>query len=907
MAESIERLFEAWKASPTVDNALAVCDGLERSRTSMFSEIAESLLRTHALDGEVQLRVGEVFLSLEQFDNAYNPILTAGKLTPREPGVYRVLGEALLRQGDPQRAARVFERAVELAAGIAHDQSREWLARANAFVPLQKSVGARAVRTEVARRWFPGGLRTPVVRRILPPPVSGAAGGKKLPGTIEELAEAAIVEPATRHADYPAGSRRGRDLDPLIREGHAAPVPGSDYADEAPTLARREVPRDDADFDPPTLLLPKAEADVESFLVSTQHQFREKASTGPLDILRAAGMLDPEPMETVVAWVERRSRRRGAMIVLGVSMALAGLAGGVLVRQAIVQRAEATAEAQGLVEQAETLSKRGDIASLDKAHALTERANKLAPDDPSGWLARARVETYRLAYVESSKELATLALRAQEHGAKPSELAFAEVASRVSSRDFTRALELITEHDASHKNDPAFQWTAGLALLRAGDPRATQRFERASEVDPDFGHAEMMRTLLTALTGNADAAFQLARSFRVRYPDRPEGALLAALAYTQHANVAAPPELDIARTQPMTGLLGFVPIALTIPEPGTRAETEQTQALDAWIRSATAPPLVALGLRLARERGLHTTVASVCASRAPLATRSRAVCASSLLLLGRQREARALIATAPEADPSAPDVTIARALYAYERLDAGDLAREVTRLGDAGKNEGALAALRSSLDVLRFRLDYRRERALELADRGRLWGDLIAIDSALDAGDVDTASVLLRAQSEPEPAHWVRQLRLARLRGDLGEATALAQKLGAIEDTPRAAYERIMLAVAKNETRGLPCSVVTCVNGRVDPLLGAPFAQAERCLLAYARPESNGSELARGVADDTTAFTVRLACALAMAKTHHPKAKDYARSVLAGANADVRRLGELLSAEPTEKPTTRHR
>ena len=220
--------------------------------------------------------------------------------------------------------------------------------------------------------------------------------------------------------------------------------------------------------------------------------------------------------------------------------------------------------------------------------------------------------------------------------------------------------------------------------------------------------------------------------------------------------------------------------------------------------------------------------------------------------------------------------------------------------GDAGKKDTSLAALHSALDVLRFRLDYRRERALELADRGRLWGDLIAIDAALDAGDVDTAGVLLRAQTELQPAHWVRQLRLARIRGELADATNLAKKLETVEPTPRGTYERMMLAIAKNETRDLPCSAVPCSKGHIDADLGGAFAQAEKCILAYAKPEQRG-DLVKNLADESSAFTLRLVCALAMAKTHTPKAREYARSVLAGANGDVQKLGELLKSEPEPK------
>ncbi len=901
--DSIERLFDTWQASPTVTAALAICDALERDRTAHFSEIAEALIKTHALEAEVQLRMGEVYLSLERFDDAYGPILTAGRLTPREPGVYRLLGEVLLRQGDAQRAARVFERAVELG-GREHGThlGREWLTRANAFVPLQKSVGARAVRAEVMRRWFAGGQRAPVMRRVTPAPEA-----PKAPGTVAELAEAAIAPP-------PATRKR-------IDDGVPTAAANSPYGDdEMPTIARRDAVAlrdgrdEDAEFDPPTLLLPKAEADVESFLVSTQHQFQSPGTLGPFETLRAVGMIDDAPMSPDVPWVEKKTRRRAPLMVLGIAMLLVVLGAGALTRRATLARENASADALRLVTEAEGLAKRGDAASLDRARDLATRATDLAPSEPTAWIARARVESYRLAYVESSEELGTLIARAVEHDARQSDLAFAEVASRIASRDLARALQLVTEHDALHRSDPSFQWVAGLALLRAGDVRAVERFERATEVDPEFAHAEMMRTLLTAIEGNADTAFEEARAFRVHYPDRTEGPLLAALAYLQHANVNAPPELDAARAAPTTGLLGFVPIALANPAPGTRVETDQARALDTWVRTASAPPLVAIGLRLARERGLHATIAAVCTRRdatTAMATQSRALCASSLLLLGRHGEARNLVATAAENDPSAPDVTIVRALYAYERLDAGDLTREMQRLGEAGKKDTSLAALRSALDVLRFRLDYRRERALELADRGRLWGDIIAIDAALDAGDVDTASVLLRAQTELQPAHWVRQLRLARIRGELAEATNLAKKLEAIEPTPRGTYERMMLGIAKNEARELPCSAGPCTKGHIDADLGGAFAQAEKCILAYAKPEAHPpAEVARNVADESSAFMLRLACALAMAKTHAPKAKEYARSVLAGANGDVQRLGELLKNEPDtkdDKPPKRRR
>src|SRR5262249_28743838 len=101
-----------------------------------------------------------MFLAAQRLGDAQTALVAAGKAAPRDPAVYRWLGEVLLRRGDADRAAKVLERALQLGASDA--ETRMWIDRARVVKPIQATSGMRGVGTEIARTAPIDAVRAPM-------------------------------------------------------------------------------------------------------------------------------------------------------------------------------------------------------------------------------------------------------------------------------------------------------------------------------------------------------------------------------------------------------------------------------------------------------------------------------------------------------------------------------------------------------------------------------------------------------------------------------------------------------------------------------------------------------------------------------------------------------------------------
>ncbi len=88
---------------------------------------------------------------------------------------------------------------------------------------------------------------------------------------------------------------------------------------------------------------------------------------------------------------------------------------------------------------------------------------------------------------------------------------------------------------------------------------------------------------------------------------------------------------------------------------------------------------------------------------------------------------------------------------------------------------------------------------LVMARRGEPWADFLAMDIALDHGDRSTAASVASLWQQPSPLRLPRLARLARYRGDMGEADRLSvASMQAGTVTLRALAERIFTLVSLN-------------------------------------------------------------------------------------------------------------
>ncbi len=165
-----------------------------------------------------------------------------------------------------------------------------------------------------------------------------------------------------------------------------------------------------------------------------------------------------------------------------------------------------------------------------------------------------------------------------------------------------------------------------------------------------------------------------------------------------------------------------------------------------------------------------------------------------------------------ELDPTSPDVAVVRGAVAYERLDVDGLARAVEAIPEEQQRAPFLAALLVAPDVLAGLKAVPPEKLVAMADDEAPWSDLVAMDAALDQGDVEAAETI--AQQWAQQASWakttsspgmldrpLRALRVARLarydaKLDAAEASSqLALDAGTV--TPRVLAERVFVLVAR--------------------------------------------------------------------------------------------------------------
>jgi hypothetical protein len=176
---------------------------------------------------------------------------------------------------------------------------------------------------------------------------------------------------------------------------------------------------------------------------------------------------------------------------------------------------------------------------------------------------------------------------------------------------------------------------------------------------------------------------------------------------------------------------------------------------------------------------------------------ARVLAARVALAGGRLDEALNAVS---ELDGSLPDVAIVRASVAYEKLDADGVALALETLPAEVKTRPELAALVRAADVVRGNafLDSAALRALAAPDIA--WGDVIAIDAALDHGNLTVANELIDrfrdAKDRPPRALRVaRHLRYTERAADADGPSTLAAAM----PTARTVVERILVLLATNK------------------------------------------------------------------------------------------------------------
>lgn len=998
MADAIEELYSRWKGNPK-DPAvtLALCDVVRGSgRDPLIQEIGAATLRDHAENIAVLIATARMYMEAQRFQDAQTVLVAAGKVAPRDAGVYRWLGEVLLRRGDADRAEKVFERALQFGAN--DTDTKMWMERAKVFRPMQAKSGSKTVAAEVARS---SGLasslgsdkreqdpddaaeaRTGMFAAGKPRPADDA---KRMPSLNENsevflsperpqtpfeqptaaafvphvksqinMMDAPIVgdDETTLARPSPLSMQRPLDMTAPPPKAQAPPVkppvklaggrlappppgggagagratPTGGFASAqlvtggagggmggmmtAPAVAPMQAPPSSG---PPTRPPPPARPPIDlgptlppyipppgmpqsapvgpSMDASIPAKKRTPDPRDVLDALQLAGVFEQEGANAAVpSWDrgEKKPRRLKSTILLVLTTSALVGGGFGIYRYINDSRAKQHELAEQILAKVEADLNTGRPGALGATEQQIGRAFDLDSRSP-----RAAVDwLHERAVLGLTKGGADVAFedainRAREVQVPEDRVAFALLASFLFQGDTAGAAALMPKWDGPAAGDAWYQLVAGATLERAGAPRAAERYAAAAKLAPQLLVAESMLARAVAIDGDAQKASELARAFRLKYPDRAEGVALVALAWGRDASRGSDEPTEVADTiahaaeLPMS--LAFVPHAmLALRAIDKHAPADAKAHIERGLAVADGPGVASWLGSIAIDSGdeqLARKAALTAVGFSALYAPARVLAARVALLGDRLDEA---MKATEELDAASPDVAVVRAAVAYEKVDADGLERAFKALPDDVRKAPFLAPLAFSNDVLFGRLQLAPDKLVGISDDEAPWSDLLAMDMALDAGDLDSAQKIAMAWkgSESRPLRALRLARLSRYTARLDDADALSEMAltrGTV--TVRSLSERVFVLVARGK------------GSEAAPLLAKyPLVLGQGLttwLAAYATASTGKVDDARGKIAQldplppTTPLPLRVICAAALGATRdRRRGADYMKTLL---------------------------
>ncbi len=569
-----------------------------------------------------------------------------------------------------------------------------------------------------------------------------------------------------------------------------------------------------------------------------------------LEALQVAGIFEPDGAVRPLAWDKpERGRGRVWSAIIIITMVLLAVGGGTGTFYWVKnKRAREHLEAEAQLARIDSDLRTSDAALLDSAEKGLVRAFDLESRSPHAALTWLHERAMK-GFLEGGENVAfeDAAARAREVGLDEKKIAFAAVAGFLFQNDTAGAASAVAKGAAAKADDdPWYQLVAGATFERAGDAHALERYEAATKLDPELLVAQMLLIRAMAVDGDPQRANELAKDFRAKHQDRIESAALVALAWAR----------DPMRGEPPPEVQQILDSKAELPAP-LRAVPHAVRAVIAIEKHDIdqAKPALQKGLALADTPGIAAWLGSIALGTGDEALARKAalqavsfsavypparVLAARVALLGARLDEA--LKAAEDLPPSSPDVAVVNAAVAYEKLDRDAMARALdAALGDA-KKLPFLAPLQKGLAVLSSTPNaLTADKAIDFADGEDPWGDIVAMDFALDAGDVDLAhKVASKWVADARGLRAARLARLARYDGKADEAERLSKiALDTGTVTTRVLAERVFALVdAKKEKEAL-----ALFKGY--PNVGGPLA---KWLRAYAIASGGGKmEEARAV------------------------------------------------------------
>ncbi len=872
MADPIDDLALRWKRNPDAPTTLALCEALRVApRPTLVQQVGEFATQKHGTDANVLVAVARMYLEAQKLSDAQAALVAAGKIAPRDGGIYRWLGEVLLRRGDAERAEKVLERSLQLGAD--DPETRLWLDRARVFKPVQAKAGARAVAAEVAQavpqplpmrpkldslgddstthvRVVPDMSEegTTEVRAAKPPPsfYPSAAGDDEptklrpaqavpqtapLPQRLPPPAAPRVVVPAPRPAvdaqTVPVPTPMGQ-IRSALDAALAKTAPADGVSDFARTLKDKKTPG-----------LPGLDAPLPAFAPPPSSRTGSQRPLPPLidepsivvedvpgalsakDVLNAlslAGIFEaPGSAPAPLIWSKPTSRIRGKGSFVLVFFMLLLVGGGFgTYRWVREKRDKEHAQAEAILAKVEAdmhQSRASLLPAIEQGIGQAFDFDSRSPRAALDWLR----ERALVGLVKSGADIAfeDAINRAKEVGVKDEDVAFARLASFLFQGDTAGAAALLPKWDGPAANDVWYQLIAGATLERAGDSHAGARYEAAAKLDPELVVAQIAQVKQEAIDGDPSKAADMAKAFHTKYPDRIEGTALVALAWGHDPERGdqPPPEVAdvIAHTADLPLSLQAVPHALlAMAAIDKHALGDAKAEVEKGLAVANDPGMASWLGNIALDTGdeaLGRKGALVAVGFSAVYPPARTLAARVALQGDRLDEA---LKATEELEAASPQVAVVRAAASYERIDADGVARALEAVPEATRQQPFLNAVLLSYEVLLGRAPMAPRKILDMSDDEAPWSDIVSMDLALDMGLLDVADRIAATWkgTDTQPLRALRLGRLARYENRLDDADRLTKTALDGTVTTRTLKERVMVLVARNKA------------SEVGPLLG---------------------------------------------------------------------------------------
>gem|GEM_PF-4891409 len=392
--------------------------------------------------------------------------------------------------------------------------------------------------------------------------------------------------------------------------------------------------------------------------------------------------------------------------------------------------------------------------------------------------------------------------RAQAAGIPAPRVAAGRIAERLAAGDVAGARALVEERDGACRDDALYALASAAALERGGDGRALSRYRLATELAPDSLPARVLHARLALLEGELTTARRAVARLAADRGDELVSRTLSRLAWAVDPARGEPPPSQ----RPSEDERGRLPPPLRFAP----AFVEAVLALDRGDRARVAE-LVGEGLALAMAPAEVTALGMVAAraGQEPLAQRAAwwvhraapeypglpALAARVALLRGRFADAMLAVTTGAPAR----ELALVLAVDAYERRDGAGVRAALAALPGLPARDPEATALAAAPAALDGSRPLELDSPHDLSSPSNLWGEVLGLDLALDAGRVDLARALARAwpaHAEEQPPRAIRLARLARITGKPDAAVERAASAVAAGDaTPRAVVELVRALV----------------------------------------------------------------------------------------------------------------